>query len=209
MRTAFTTAFCFLVFASTLTSAQSAPPQPVQLAPGLFRLAGTDAATGIEFIRFFLSAKSAPAVPAETGPQHTPDFIVECTQLLDRRTVSFYLTLGAVEEIGFNPPLHAGPKHRSVPKNPSVAFKMTFDGYARSKPFKTFWEKLPDAMYKYRNPSFRSPNLEDPRFFLQYLNSLPDLYIAPAKPLSGELAELSFDTSALLQQVSRAPLCQP
>lgn len=198
-----------LVLVCTLGRAQTAPPQPVQLAPGLFRLQGTDPATGTEFVRFFLASKYAAGVQAGLTPQHTPDFIVECTQLNDRRKLSFFLAPVPVEDIGFHAPVKGGLRHRPTPKNPTVMFKMTFDGYVRSKPFKTAWEKLPTGMYRYRDPSFRGSNLEDPRFFVQYLNSLPTLEIAPAKPGAGEPAALSFDTSGLLQQIARAPLCQP
>lgn len=209
VRSTFSTAFFALLFVSMLAVAQNTSSRIARLAPGLVRLDGTDKATGIEFTRFFLSARPAAAAATEPGPQHSLDFIVECMQIQDRRTLSFYLTLGPVEDLGFTPPFHRTPTHRSAPKNPSVTFKMIFDGYMRSKPFKTSWEKLPSGMYRYRNPSFRTPNLEDPRFFLQYLNSLPVLHIVPLKPMDGAPAELSFDTSALLKQISQAPLCQP
>lgn len=208
-RSAFIAAFAILFSIATPASAQSGSPEPVKLAPGLFQLHGTDPATGTEYVRFILSAETAGTGSAQSGPKNSPDFIVECTQLQERRKLSFYLTTGPVQDIGFVPPFRRTPGHRSAPKYPSVVFIMSFDGYTRSKPFKTVWEKLPNGTYWFRNPSFRSPNLQGPNFFLQYMNSLPHLRMAPGKPDEGGAPALSFQTGPLLQQVSHDPLCQP
>ncbi|MGC1299705.1 MAG: hypothetical protein WA869_32165 [Alloacidobacterium sp.] len=65
------------------------------------------------------------------------------------------------------------------------------------------------ATYRYRNPGGSSFNLDGPRYFMQYLNSLPGFRVVQMKPEQGKPAEVFFATKPLLDVVSRTPLCQP
>ncbi len=209
-RSAIATLLGSLAVGCAFAGAQSIQPEAVPLAPGLLSFRGTDAATGIQFVRFIQSPESAAKAPLpESGLHNDPDFMVECTELHDLRTLSFYLVTGSAMDIGFMPPFQPKLTHLLPPKKPSIPLKMTFNGYIHSKPFKRFWEKLPHGNYEYSNPGMRSANLDGPRYFLQYLNSLPVLHLENPNPASSAPGELSFQTTALLQQILRGPLCQP
>jgi len=68
---------------------------------------------------------------------------------------------------------------------------------------------LPNGNYKYRNPGADSFNLDGPRYFMQWLNSLPGLRVTQLKPEPGKPAEIFFQTKPLLEVVAQNPLCQP
>ena len=51
--------------------------------------------------------------------------------------------------------------------------------------------------------------MDGPRFFLQYLNSLPGLRIGYAKPAVGNPPDLLFQTRTMLDELKKNPACQP
>jgi hypothetical protein len=183
---------------------QDIAPQPVQIAPGLASLQGTDKGSGVEYLRLLLNAENRGA-----QAQPAPVFIVECTQSRGRRSLFLYADFGGIEDIAFTPPFVPTRDDPFPPVNPSVTLEMTFEGYIHSKPFRRVWEQVPNGRYKYRNPGMGSSNMESPRFFLAYLNSLPTLHLVSARPLPGKPRELFFNTAPLLQIVRSHPLCQP
>lgn len=190
--------------------AQTDPPRPVPIGPNLFSLKGTDSASGTEYLRLFLTAEPGAGAAAHApDPQSSPTFTIECAQSKTKRALSLYVNFGGVEDIAFPPPFKATQGDPFPPRNPSIALTMIFEGYIKSKPFKRSWEVLPNGNERYRNPGIGSANLDDPRFFLQYLNSLPTLHVITPKPEPGKPGELFFHTAALLQETARAPLCQP
>lgn len=199
--------YSVLVLVALSGRAQDDSSQLARLAPGLFSLHGKDASSGTEYVRLLLleEANSSP----EATPQGSPTFTIECTQLRNRRELHFYVNFGGVEDVAFAPPFKPTQTELFPPVYPTVAFKMTFEGYIRSKPFKRAWEQLPNGNYKYRNPGGDSFNLDGPRYFMQWLNSLPGLCVAQLKPVRGEPAEVFFQTKPLLEVVSLHPLCQP
>ncbi|QNI33099.1 hypothetical protein H7849_03730 [Alloacidobacterium dinghuense] len=200
---------CALLFALVLLVpsgwAQEDSPQLVRIGSGLFSLHGTDAGSDTQYLRYFLLADSGE----EAMPQSAPTLVIECTQAHNRRELHFFVNFGGVEDIAFTPPFKPTPTDRFPPANPTVAFRMTFEGYMRSKPFKRSWEQLPNGNYKYRNPGADSFNLDGPRYFMQYLNSLPGFRVVAMKPERGKPAEVFFQTKPLLEMVSREALCQP
>jgi len=202
--------FFALVFLSGAGWAQDDPPQLVRLALGLFSLHGTDASSGTEYLRLFLAAdmEASPSSPEPT-PQDSPTFTIECTQLRSRRELHFYVGFGGVKDTAFTPPFKPTQTNLFPPVYPTVVFKMTFEGYIHSKPFKRSWEELPNGNYRYRNPGGASFNLDGPRYFLQYLNSLPGMRVVRPNPEPGKPAEVLFQTRPLLDLVLRDPLCQP
>lgn len=197
------------VFIAAYGCAQEDAPQLVRISPGLFSLQGTDAGSGTEYLRLFLVADSVAVASEGATPQSAPTFVVECTQVHNRRSLSFFVNFGGVEDIVFTPPFKPTPTDLFPPRNPTVLMTMTFEGYMHSKPFKRSWEQLPDGNYKYRNPGSDSSNLDGPRYFMQWLSSLPGLRIVHTKPEPGKPAEVFFQMKALLDLVSRTPLCQP
>jgi hypothetical protein len=188
---------------------QDDSPRMVQLASGLFSLHGSDPGSGTEYVRMFLLADTDASTLSDSTPQGSPTFTIECTQLHNRRELYFYVNFGGVEDIYFTPPFKPTSTNLFPPVNPTVAFKMSFEGYVHSKPFKRSWEQLPNGNYKYRNPSGDSFNLDGPRYFMQWLNSLPGFRVTLLKAEPGKPAEVFFQTKPLLEAVSRNPLCQP
>ncbi len=202
--------FFALVFLANSGWAQDDSPQLVRLASGLFRLHGTDVGSGTEYLRLFLCADSATSASLEEAtPRSCPTLVMECTQAHDRRTLSVFVNFGGVEDIRFTPPFKPTSTDLFPPVYPTVVFKMTFEGYIHSKPFKRAWEELPNGNYKYRNPGGASFNLDGPRYFLQYLNSLPGLRVVHPNAEPSKPAEVFFQTRPLLDLVLRDPLCQP
>jgi hypothetical protein len=214
----FDVALFALVFGSCAGWGQDSP-QLVRLAAGLFSLHGIDSSSKTEYLRLFLLADGTakapdplhpadPSIPEPT-PQVSPTFTIECTQLGSRRELHFYVNFGGVEDIAFAPPFMPTSTDLFPPVYPTVVFKMIFEGYIHSKPFKRAWEQLPNGNYRYRNPGGSSFNLDGPRYFMQYLNSLPGFRVVQMKPEQGKPAEVFFATKPLLDVVSRTPLCQP
>ena len=203
---------CFSVALLSLCShgfPQDSSEKPVLTGTGLYSLHGTHTASGIEYLRLLLITEAAATARASENPLTAPTLTFECTSLHNKRTLSLYVNFGGVEDTGFPPPFVPTQQDLFPPRNPNVAITLLFEGYIKSKPFKRTWEALPNGNYKYRNPGMGSSNLDDPRFFLQYLNSLPTLHVVLAKPEAGKPAELFFHTAPLLQQTFQAPLCQP
>ncbi len=203
------TVFFAWVFVSCPIWAQEESPRLVRLAPGLFSLRGSDPGSGTEYVRLLLLADAEANAPTESTPQGSPTFTIECTQLHNRRELHFYVNFGGVEDVAFTPPFKPTSTDLFPPVYPTVVFKMTFEGYIHSKPFKRAWEELPNGNYKYRNPGGASFNLDGPRYFLTYLNSLPGFRLAHPKPETGKPAEVFFQTRPLLELVLRDSLCQP
>ncbi len=184
--------------------------QPVSIAANLFRLSGTHAASGIEYVRFFTTAQplSADAAAAPADPHVVPTFTIECTQLKNKRMLSLYVNFGRVADLSFPEPFHPTDTDLFPPRNPTLPIALIFEGYIKSKPFKRGWEQLPNGNYRYRNPGMGSGNLDDPRFFLDYLHSLPTLHVIALKPEAGKPGELYFHTATLLGAADNAPLCR-
>jgi hypothetical protein len=206
-------AFLALVLAAQPGRGQDDSSQLVKLAAGMFSLHGVDPRSGTEYVRLFLLAagvvNAADPTAGEPTPQNSPVFTIECTQAHNRRELHFYVNFGGVEDIAFTPPFKPTPTEHFPPRNPTIIFRMTFEGYIHSKPFKRSWEQLPNGNYEYRNPGGYSFNLDGPRYFIQWLNSLPGFRVAQMKPEQGRPAEAFFQTKPLLEAVARNPLCQP
>ena len=179
-------------------------PQPVTIAPNLMRLEGVDTVTGIHYVRLLLSL---PAPEGSTKPP--PRFTMECTDNKGKRSLAWFVSFGGVADVSFTRPFRPTPREHSPPRNPSTNLKMTFEGYMKWKPYTRSWEILPSGELRYRNPGLHSPNLDDPRFFLKYLSSLPGLRIGYAKPAPESPPELLFQTRPLLDELNKSPVCQP
>jgi hypothetical protein len=93
--------------------------------------------------------------------------------------------------------------------NPSMMLRMRFEGYMKSQEFKRQWEVLPSGELHYRNPGIGSSNLDDPRHFMQWLTSLPNLRIGYVKPVPNQPKELLFPTQPLLNQIKKTSFCEP
>lgn len=181
-----------------------APPQPEMIAPNLSRLEGVDASSGIHYVRLILSLPTG-----EKSNQAPPRFIMECTESKGKRDLAWFVSFGGVAGVNFKPPFRPTQAELFPPRNPSANLRMTFEGYMKWKPYVRSWEVLPSGELRYRNPGLESPNMDGPRFFLPYLNSLPGLRIGYAKRSVADPPDLLFQTRTMLDELKKNPACQP
>ena len=204
-RTPFITRALALALLVNLCAAQEpSSPQPEVIAPNLARLEGVDTGSGIHYVRLILSLP-----PAETSTQAPPRFIMECTEIKGKRDLAWLVSFGGVADANFTPPFRPTQARPHPPHNPNANLTMTFEGYMKWKPYVRSWEVLPSGELRYRNPGLKSPNLDGPRFFLQYLNSLPGLRIGYAIPAAGSPPDMRFQTRPMLDELKKIPACQP
>jgi hypothetical protein len=173
-------------------------------ASNLLRLEGTDAGSGVHYVRLLLSL---PKQPDATNA--APRFTIECTENKGRREMAWFVSFGGVEDYAFTPPFHPTQTDLFPPQYPSANLRMVFEGYTKSKPFNRSWAALPSGELRYRNPGMDSPNMEKPLFFLQFLTALPGLRIGYAKPKQGDAHEILFAAQPLLDELKKTPICAP
>jgi hypothetical protein len=195
---------------------------------GVSRLAGTDDATRIEYVRLFLEGTLLP--PAGSGPVSKaslpdadagstgsasgpsagvaagPTLIAQCTRSASGK-LGFELlaNFGGVDDLAYYPPWRPGNgRDLFPPQLQKAVITMEFLGYTHVKPVKRQWEALqqPVGQYRYNPPSGGSTNMEDSTYYLRFLLALPTLHLT----LTGRTAE--FLTTPLLDQVRKEPLCK-
>ncbi len=184
----------------------SAFPEPV--GENLLRLEGIEPISGIHYLKLILLLRS-PETPANASPEMLPRFTMECREQAGKRSLHWLLRFDGSPDFSFQPPVVPTTEHPFPLKNPSIDLKMRFEGYTRSQEFKRQWEELPTGELYYRNFGFNSHNLDDPRYFLQWLSSLPNLRIGYAKSAANQAKELVFPTQPLLDQLKKTAFCQP
>ncbi len=194
-----TLATLFLLYAALPACAQT-----TTLSPGLSRIEGTDAESGIAYTRIFLEGKLLSS-SAESLPALPPTLTVQCTQ---RPTGKFFLELlanyGGVEDTSFHRPWQSDDGGLFAPSTVKVKVTMEFLGYTHVKPVTRQWERLdvPSGQLRYNSPSRSSSNMEDATYYLQYLKALPTLRLTYA----GKTIE--FLTTPLLDQIRKEPRCR-
>lgn len=195
----------------TLTAQPQASHRNPNLEPvgeNLLRLEGTDSESGIHYRKFILLLRSSDT-PVNATSDTLPRFTMECREQAGKHSLHWLLRFDGSPNFDFQPPIVATKERPLPPKNPTVDLKMRFEGYMRSQEFKRQWELLPTGELHYRNSGFRSANLDDPRYFLRWLTSLPNLRIGYAKPASDRSKELIFPLQPLLDQIKKANFCEP
>jgi hypothetical protein len=190
--------------ASAPLCAQTAPTS-LSIAPNLQRIEGKDPGSGVHYVRLLLSL-TAPGNASQPAP---PRFTVECQDLKGKHDLLWFVSFGGVPDPGFAPPFRATQDNLYPPQYPAVNLKMTFEGYIKSKPFIRSWAAPPWGELRYRNPGTYSPNMESPRYFIGFLNSLPGLRIVRAKPVKDDSGEIFFPTQPLLDELKKTPICSP
>ena len=167
----------------------------------MLRVEGVDAESGI---RYVLLSVLAPATVSQG--KALPRLTAECTENQGKRELGWLVTFGGVDPAVFTPPVHPLKGKPKPPKNPDVKLTMDFEGW---KALTRTWELLPSGELRYRNPGMHSPNMESPRVFVMYLNSLPELRIEHAGGAAANPAEETFATRALLDEMANTPVCRP
>lgn len=178
-------------------SAQDGPALvPVAVTPNLLRAEGTDAESGIHYVRLSLLTGKGTKAPRVT---------MECRELNGKRDILWFVNFGGADDTGFLRPFHKTPTHRTAPRYPTVKLTTSFEGW---RPMTRAWALLPSGELLYRNPGMKSPNMESPRWYLAYLNTLPGLEIGYASPEKSDPAEVDFETRPLLDEISKTPTCR-
>jgi hypothetical protein len=199
--------FALLAFtlAAMGTAVQAQVPEPA--GENLLRLEGTDAESGIHYLKFILLARSpeAPDAPNDSVPR----FTMECREQHGKRSLHWLVRFDGSADFAFQRPVVATKENPHPVPNPTLNLKMRFEGYMKSQEFKRQWERLPTGELHYRNSGFSSANMDDPRYFLTWLTSLPNLRVGYLKPIPGQTSEVVFPTQPLLDAIKKADLCQP
>ncbi len=185
---------------------QDDPPKPVQLAPNLSRFEAVDQASGIHYVRLLLSLPKAVDAAENSAP---PRFSVECRDIKGTHELQWFLSFGGVDSFEFVAPFHSTPQTLYPPQFSQVKLRMVFEGYMKSKPFVRNWSALRNGEFRYSDPGAYSANMEPPRWFMGFLNSLPGLRIGYQKPDKGDPPELFFSTQPLLEEMKKTPICAP
>jgi hypothetical protein len=196
------------LFTVSLWSGRAFAQQPEPIAENLLRLDGTDQESGIHYQKLILLLKS-PSDPSHATPDTLPRFTMECREHAGKRTLHWLIRFTGSPDFAFQRPKVLSANDPGSVPNPSTNLKMRFEGYTRSEEFKRQWEVLPTGELHYRNPGFGSSNLDDPRHFLQWLKSLPNLRISSTKSGSGQAGELFFSMNSLLNEMTKSNFCEP
>jgi hypothetical protein len=190
-----------------MCGAAARPQQPAVVAAGgamagpkVLRVEGVDAESGIQYV--LLTVLGSATADGKAPPRLT----LACSESGGKRELGWLVTFGGVEPTGFTPPARAIPGRPKPKKNPDVKLTMDFEGW---KDLTRIWEVLPSGELRYRNPGLHSPNMESPRVFAMYLNSLPELRIGYASGTGSGTAEEVFATRPLIDEMAKTPACQP
>jgi hypothetical protein len=206
--------------------------QQTALSPGLSRVSGTDSSSHIEYVRLFVAGSpvspqgspsfAEPRLQSDPNPlavaslsshsvEHSdatigPTLIAQCTRRPSGKLAFELLAnFGGVSDVAYYPPwTPANSSDLFPPQLEKATITMDFLGYTHVKPVKRQWEALlqPAGEYRYNAPSTGSSNLEDSTYYLRFLLALPTLRLT----LNQKVAE--FNTTALLDQIRREPLCK-
>jgi len=215
----------------------SAQSQQTALSPGLNRLVGIDPSSRIEYVRLFLDGTLVPVPGGSSSPKPTlrsdselssapllasisppsgsdpfsrsaigPTLVAQCTRSPSGK-LGFELlaNFGGVSDLAYYPPwTPANSSDLFPPRLQKAVITMEVLGYRHVKPVKRKWEAMlqPPGQYRYNPPSGGSSNLEDSTYYLRFLIALPTLRLT----LGDKAAE--FNTTALLDQIRKEPLCK-
>jgi len=185
--------------------APSCAQEPVPAGDNLLRLEGTDPITHIHYLKLIAILRPPGDLPAASLPR----FTFECREQAGKRSFHWLVRFTGSPDFAFQRPPQAASPNSFPVQNPSTMLKMRFEGYIKSQEFKRQWEVLPTGEFHYRNSGMNSSNLDDPRYFLTWLASLPNLRIGPVKAISGQPAGLLFPLQPLLALAKSTDLCQP
>jgi hypothetical protein len=204
-------AILVLVCAPAVLTAQNSPqpdsrqPEKTTLANGVERLAGTESASKIEYVRLILSGSLGNAATAD-APVPQPTLIAQCTLRPNGRSYfELFANFGGITDLTYYPPWTPASKQDLFPPvTQKVIITMDFLGYKPVKPVRRQWE-IPvqtSGQYRYNPPGGGSANMEEITYYLRYLLALPTLRLT----LDNRSAE--FMTTPLLDAIRKEPLCR-
>ena len=177
------------------------------IAPGLARIEGVDAGSGIAYTRIFLSAKASGPLPAEAPAVidlGQPTMTAQCTKdASGKYAFDIYVNFGSMADPAFYPPWKPTKEHPNAAKTRYVNLNLTFKGYMSQsfkREFSDDWR--PATQYRYNPPGNHSANLEPSSSFAARLRAMPLLTVNDNKQLA------QFETTPLLDRVHSEPLCK-
>lgn len=191
----------------------------VHLPPGMSRAAGLDAGSGIAYTLISVQGKlvagvggvSVYAVKAAASelPPTPPTLTAQCIRDESGKLRFELLTnLGGIPEIAYYPPWKPTPQQQVQPPTAKTTVTMEFLGYMKVKPVKREWRylrALPGEL-RYAESGMHSGNMEESRFYMQYLKALPTLRLTiPGQGLG--TGTIEFETTKWQSFVRKEPLC--
>jgi hypothetical protein len=170
---------------------------------GVTRMAGVESISGISYVLLSVEGKLTSANAETSAP---PRLTAQCTRTAaGKLKFELLADLGGIKEIAYYPPWRpASSTDLYPPRLDKAQVTMEFLGYTRVKPVKRQWEYLLDlpGEMRYATPSLGSSNMEEIRFYLQYLRALPTLRLTiPGKGTA------EWETSKWQATVHAEPLC--
>jgi hypothetical protein len=201
-----TALLCLLLCAWSLLAAPQADSEQSEkttLANGVDRLAGTEGASRIQYVRLILtgSLRGNPAEP----PVPPPTLIAQCTLRPNGRSYfELFANFGGATDLAYYPPWTPATKNDLFPPiTQKVTITMDFMGYKPVKPARRQWETpiQTPGQYRYNPPGGGSTNMEEITYYLRYLLALPTLRLT----LGDRSAE--YMTTPLLDAIRKEPLC--
>jgi hypothetical protein len=193
-----------LVATATVISAQTvAAPPPAAGTPSFQRFDVIDPETGVHSVRLLLTLPVAGKAAHTDGPR----FTIECLDNKGKHDMLWSVSFGGVPDPGFIPQFRPTQYNLFPPTYPAAKLRMAFEGYIKSKPFVRSWSELPSGELRYRNPSLGSPNMDNARWFLSFLLSLPGMRIRYAKSGPSGPGEVFFPTQPMMDELKKTPAC--
>jgi hypothetical protein len=186
--------------------AEPQQPEKTTLTDGIERLAGQEASSRIQYVRFILSGLVPATAPGDSPIPSPPTLIAQCTLRPNGRSYfELFANFGGATDLAFYPPWTPTAKENLFPpRTEKVTLTMDFLGYTHVKPVRRQWE-IPTqtpGQYRYNPPGRDSANLEEIAYYLRYLLALPTLRLT----LGNRSAE--FLTTPLLSEIRKEPLCR-
>jgi hypothetical protein len=177
--------------------------------PGLTRATGTDASSGIEYSLITVDGKliEHPGAAPGEAPVPPPHLTAQCTRdKAGKMKFELRANLGGVTEMKFYPPWKPASPNDFAPILDKVQVTMDFLGYKKVTPVRRQWVRLHELHdeLEYATPGMGSANMEEVRFYLQFLKALPTLRLTVPGPGT---SVVEFETTKWQGMVKQDPLC--
>ena len=166
---------------------------------------GTDASSGISWTLISMDGKVVGTGAGEKPPRLT----AQCTKdAKGKLRFELLADVGEVQEVRFVPPFVETKDQMFPPNLPKVAVTMEFLGYMKVKPVKRQWTAIDGLVgeWKYATPGNRSANMEEVKFYIQYLKALPTLRLTLPDG-AGKPVVVEFATTDWQARVKAEPMC--
>lgn len=174
-----------------------------QSAPSIDRQSGIESDSGIFWV--LLSVNARPPAGASLKAEQPARLTAQCTKNpAGKLKFELLADFGGVPELRFVPPWKPATPQDFPPRLQHVQITMEFLGYMKVKPVKRQWVEVDglSGEWRYLTPGLDSSNMEEIRFYLQYLRALPTLGLTlPGRGVA------QWETTAWQEAIHGEPLC--